>query len=86
MHATITQSNQASSPLSLYTSSSLFNVHWFAVTATPIALSASICSVQVEYIPGDGMKRNPERGDFAMQPAHSIHIRVTFHAVTRYKP
>ena len=35
------------------------------------------------------MKRNPERESFAMQPnasrpAHSIHIRVMFNAVTRY--
>ena len=38
---------------------------------------------------GDGMKRNPERESFALQPnasrpAHSIHIWVMFNAVTRY--
>ena len=43
------------------------------------------------YVPGDGMKRNPERESFAVQPntsrpAHSIHIRVTIDAVTRYMP
>ena len=43
-----------------------------------------------EDVPGDGMKLNPERESFAVQPnasrpAHSIHIRVTFNAVTRYK-
>ena len=41
------------------------------------------------YVQGDGMKRNPERETFAMQPmvsqsANLIHIRVTFHSVTRY--
>ena len=40
-------------------------------------------------VPGEGMKLNPERESFAVQPnasrpAHSIHIRVTFNSVTRY--
>ena len=44
--------------------------------------------LKIFTIPGDGMKRKPEREDFAMQPnasrpAHSILIRVMFHAVTR---
>ena len=38
---------------------------------------------------GDGMKRNPERENFAIRPtatrpARLIHIRVTFNPVTRY--
>ena len=42
-------------------------------------------------VPGDGMKRNPERENFSMQPiaswpARSIHIRVTFNSVTQYVP
>ena len=42
------------------------------------------------YIPGDGIKRDPERENSALppiasRPANSIHIRVTFNAVTRYK-
>lgn len=40
-------------------------------------------------IPGDGMKRNPERDNFAILPiasrqAHLIHIRVTVDSVTPY--
>ena len=43
------------------------------------------------YIPSDGIKRHLERETFtllpiASRPANSIHIRVTFNAVTRYKP
>ena len=40
-------------------------------------------------IPGDAIKRDPERENCALltiaaQTANSIHIRVTFNAVTRY--
>ena len=40
-------------------------------------------------LPGDGIKRDPERENCAVltiaaQTANSIHIRVTFNAVTRY--
>ena len=40
-------------------------------------------------VPGDGIKRDPERENCAVltiaaQTANSIHIRVTFIAVTRY--
>ena len=40
------------------------------------------------YVTGDGIKRDPERENFALppiasRPANLIHIRVTFHAVTR---
>ena len=40
-------------------------------------------------VPGDGIKRDPERENCAVltiaaQTANSIHIRVTFNSVTRY--
>ena len=43
----------------------------------------------LETLPGDGMKLDPERENFAIQPiasrpANLIHIRVTFNSVTRY--
>ena len=42
-----------------------------------------------DQLPGDGIKRDPERGNCAVltiaaQTANSIHIWVTFNGVTRY--
>ena len=53
----------------------------------PSALSVALYLLL--YIPGDAIKRDPERENCAVltiaaQTANSIHIRVTFNAVTRY--
>ena len=44
---------------------------------------------KIILVPGDAIKRDPERENYAVltiaaQTANSIHIRVTFNAVTRY--
>ena len=46
--------------------------------------------IRCGIVPGDGIKRDPERENCAVltiaaQTANSIHIRITFNAVTRYK-
>ena len=45
---------------------------------------------RASMLPDDCIKRDPERENFALlpiasRPANSIHIRVTFNVVTRYK-
>ena len=51
--------------------------------------SSALGHVRSFIIPGDAIKRDPERENCAVltiaaQTANSIHIRVKFNAVTRY--
>ena len=53
------------------------------------SLATAVTNFTIITVPSDGIKRDPERESCAVltiaaQMANSIHIRVTFNAVTRY--
>ena len=55
-----------------------------------VSLKEENIRLRFEYVPGDGMKLNPEKENFAMWPysgqlALLIRIRVAFNSFTRYK-
>ena len=60
----------------------------FAAADDPL-LTFHLSAMAAGHLPGDGIKRDPERENravlaIAAQTANSIHIWVTFNAITRY--